>query len=283
MELIEDVKIFAPDINLKERLVLSSGFELATEPVDDIPYEDHAFKYRKPWRWTTDQELSILSTNDPQRDYSDTIRIFRLPSEIIEKIEKLGIPKATKDEHYVEIRKKNPRLFIETMEDLYSFKKSFLARRELFHKLQVSFFRWDWHTVAINFNNEPFKFVGMHLDAWDGKTLKNCAVASNRISVNLGSQARYFLFVNLTVRKMHDLLVSGKNINIGIDTNSQDELARSFVNNYFEYPVTRIKLEPYEAYIAPTENIIHDGSTEPMDDVDISLTTRGYFRITNER
>ena len=38
-----------------------------------------------------------------------------------------------------------------------------------------------------------------------------------------------------------------------------------------DYPVVRLTIRPGEAYIAPTENLIHDGSTLGMTSPDLAL------------
>ena len=43
------------------------------------------------------------------------------------------------------------------------------------------------------------------------------------------------------------------------------------------YPVVAIEIAPGEAYIAPTEDLIHDGCSEGMKNNDVCLTMLGYF------
>jgi hypothetical protein len=46
---------------------------------------------------------------------------------------------------------------------------------------------------------------------------------------------------------------------------------------YPTYPVVRLRIGPGEGYIAPTENVIHDGSTIGMTKWDLYLTMLDYF------
>ncbi len=50
------------------------------------------------------------------------------------------------------------------------------------------------------------------------------------------------------------------------------------MKRYPDYPVIKVRVAPGEAYIAPTENMIHDGSTVGKQYPDIHLTLFGYFR-----
>ena len=47
-------------------------------------------------------------------------------------------------------------------------------------------------------------------------------------------------------------------------------LGRKFLRVFDDYPITRIRVKPGDAYIAPTENIVHDGCTELGSDLDVS-------------
>ena len=40
----------------------------------------------------------------------------------------------------------------------------------------------------------------------------------------------------------------------------------------------RVVVRPGEAYIAPTEDVIHDGDTEAITTADVALTLLGRFR-----
>jgi hypothetical protein len=119
-------------------------------------------------------------------------------------------------------------------------------------------------------------FIGLHLDSWYGPNPPpERAAAPGRISINLGDEERYFLFCNLTIADMakglatldpSDLIAGGAGA-----------LARAFLRRSSSYPIVRLRVRPGEAYIAPTENICHDGSTEGQSGWDLSLTIRGRF------
>jgi hypothetical protein len=46
---------------------------------------------------------------------------------------------------------------------------------------------------------------------------------------------------------------------------------------YPDYPVTALTIHPGEAYIAATENLIHDGSSMGLTDPDVLFTILGEF------
>ena len=51
----------------------------------------------------------------------------------------------------------------------------------------------------------------------------------------------------------------------------------NFLKKNPDYPVVRIELKPYQYYIAPTDNFIHDGSTLGNKDFDITIVYVGNF------
>ena len=118
--------------------------------------------------------------------------------------------------------------------------------------------------------------VGMHIDSWDKREILETGEADNRICFNLGKRDRYFLFINLPVKKIYYLVSKKQRIP---EVYNQNILCRDFMRLYPNYKVIKVRIKPYEAYIAPTENIIHDGCTEGNMGVDFTCTVRGKFWI----
>ena len=52
-----------------------------------------------------------------------------------------------------------------------------------------------------------------------------------------------------------------------------------FFKYFPDYPVLKIEQKPYEYYIAPTDNCIHDGATLERRSLDIVMTYLGHFKI----
>lgn len=55
-------------------------------------------------------------------------------------------------------------------------------------------------------------------------------------------------------------------------------MAGRFMKRWPEYPAIRLRVDPGEAYILPTDNLVHDASTEGNLYPDITLTYLGLFR-----
>jgi hypothetical protein len=121
--------------------------------------------------------------------------------------------------------------------------------------------------------------VGLHLDSWQKYPLRRRHLSSNRICINIGLETRYFLFIDLSLMKMAQML--GINSAIEISRYYRGvEIPDLFMSAFPNYPVLKLGLPPNFAYIAPTENIIHDASSLDKKQLDFSLTYIGKFGIT---
>jgi hypothetical protein len=98
----------------------------------------------------------------------------------------------------------------------------------------------------------------------------------NRICVNIGKDARYFLFLPIAVTEIADVMAN--EIRAGnVPEQDVSRIGRMFMERFPQFPVVRCRLEPYEAYIAPTENLVHDGSTLGQRDIDQQFTVLGHI------
>jgi hypothetical protein len=139
-------------------------------------------------------------------------------------------------------------------------------------------------TVAMHRDTgEP---VGLHIDNYDGLHVRKRVDARNRICVNVGRQSRYLLFLPFQT----DFLLSQVALHPEA-TAQQRKLAsgdhRELVHQYFRlHPdslIYRIEMAPGEGYVAPTENIIHEGSTLGTEARDYSMVWLGRFRWSGVR
>lgn len=114
------------------------------------------------------------------------------------------------------------------------------------------------------------RFTGLHVDDWDSLRPSEKYLARNRICVNLGSETRYFLFVPISVAEMARRL----------STECADHghsLAMRYLDEYPRTAVVRVSIPPRHGYIAPTENLVHDGSTLGTKSPDVTLGLLGRF------
>ncbi len=117
--------------------------------------------------------------------------------------------------------------------------------------------------------------IGLHFDRWDNLPIAELAAASNRISLNLGPEDRYFVFLSETAACMSARLEAA-----GVSARADvHDIGRAFMRTFPDYPIIRLCLRPGEAYVAPTENILHDGTSAETAGVNHYLSLRGHFHF----
>lgn len=109
--------------------------------------------------------------------------------------------------------------------------------------------------------------AGLHVDTWDHLTLSARRWASNRMTINTGTQSRYLLFSPYPVAAFAEAM--GWTSEDGLD------VAHAFLL-LGDRRVLRLEVRPGEAYIAPTDNLIHDASSRGGVEPDRALMLRGF-------
>lgn len=271
----DGIKIFG-DIDISNDITLSSGTVSSVFLANDNPYQfkRNAFVPHEPWRGILPGETRILTPSEGDRGiFSDSIAVVALSSDAQEFF--TGLPfdviKSRKDLFY----------FWETNEDLHRKAASHLGQfishfkvnpdigdTVLFHVNEPG---QKWVTVDYKQNRR----VGLHVDQWDQNRPDHTDKSSNRITLNLGRCNRYLLFINLTIGRIMQII--RERVGHNMEFADISSVINYFFNYYPDYPVLRLCLKPYHAYIAPTENMIHDGSTFDSTFPDVTFMSRGYY------
>lgn len=262
------------DADISERFFLSNG----TEPMKINSYEkyykNHIRKAKKPWRELLENELESLILNTFNCDYKSNIGIIKIPESIQELFDSIKVKEVKSYDDLNEIKSNNTINYLQAVDSLNEYFENYLFSNQKIHKIGFHIGMSDKEAATRNKNGT---YTGFHVDYWDELKLSVIEKATNRICVNLGKNDRYFLFINLTLKQIYSKInVKDKKSFIKYDN---QELLKAFFTLFPNYPVIKMKIKPYEGYIAPTENMIHDGSTEGNYSTDITLTTRGYFNI----
>lgn len=95
-------------------------------------------------------------------------------------------------------------------------------------------------------------YLGLHVDSWDRLPSSRRLEATNRISINIGETERHLLFLAPLISELSTCAE---------DPLMAPELVELTLRQRSDLSVFRLRIDPGQAYIAPTENIIHDGST----------------------
>jgi hypothetical protein len=126
------------------------------------------------------------------------------------------------------------------------------------------------------FGADNRNFAGLHLDSWDRLPLRFRHRSRNRLCINFGREPRYSLFMNLPLMVMFRHMGLRDPEDIYRDYRGL-YLGHRFMKARPDYPVVRLRIDPGEAYILPTDNLLHDASTEEKQFPDITLTFLGNF------
>lgn len=119
-------------------------------------------------------------------------------------------------------------------------------------------------------------FIGLHIDENDIVPLVKKTEVRNRISINLGKNDRYLMFINLSLIELYKAC-KGNEPSLDLFY-SVEALTEQFLSSYPSFPVVKIRIRPGEAYIAPAQGFIHDGYNPNSEYPDITLNFIGYFR-----
>lgn len=95
---------------------------------------------------------------------------------------------------------------------------------------------------------------GIHLDNWDQRSISERMSSRRRLGVNLGPGHRYLIVAT------EDIGDIGARYQMA-GTCPRTEDIRDFIRQGGTLNCVRIRIEPGEGYIAPTELVPHDGST----------------------
>jgi hypothetical protein len=265
------------------QILLSSGTVPITNktygglPFGNSNFDDGiAFLPRSPWRIPTKEEFELLLVSATEIAGGKSlapgawVRVFKVPDSVLAPIRELGISSVSDPGHHQQIMEHEgyPAALMQIAR--YS---ALWARSVAGLQVLGTVFKPAGLTT-VSFDADNHCYVGLHLDNWDRLPVERRHEARERININLGSQVRSLLFINLSLTQMATLCgLSGPALT------DYMRIGSTFMRQYPTYPVVRLNIRPGEAYLAPTENILHDGCTLDMPTQDVSLQILGHFNV----
>jgi tryptophan halogenase len=255
------------------RIKLSAGSQtIAQAQLDPARYKPDARVPGGPWHSPSLAEYSILT--DPRRvsGVGSFISIMRLDPELFEKLSAIGTEAAAKPLYYDRPKldgdqERAIELFVRQIGRGYSEPNS-IYRSE---GVTVG----PAGTATTTYDLSDSRWPGLHLDGWSELGPLKRDDAYNRMVINIGQETRQFLYINLSMRRIFEIL---SEFEPKLEMESPTTIGRKFMARFPQYPVISLDIAPGEGYIAPTENIIHDGTAASMTKPDVVLTLLGRFR-----
>lgn len=261
--------------SLADRVQLNSGITKSQNNPTNQLYKDVSYIPRPAWRNPTVHEINLLKAEE-WASFGTQIAIVKIPASILKPLEWmkpltsgniLDMNESIKDSDYDTLQEVFDGILHYTRELGFSVE-------EPIRRIGITVSRPNLTTVTHDHRDN--RFVGLHIDSWFNAAWDQRHVSPNRIAVNIGVEPRYLIFINVPIKRLLDHLTS-----LGYDRFKLSTLSGEFgdavTKELANYPVVRIKLEPGEAYIAPTENMVHDGSTLGTHYLDLNLTMLGNF------
>jgi len=278
------VKIYlAPECrHMVDRVQASTGTRPVTSSeIVELHYVPEAHLPCEPWHSLTTDEHAVLIAERPPQDMARTVSIVKLPGklepdvwrsfvpiegaevpdEIVESLE--GVCTLDDPLNWIGPTRNQPGLKTVTVGD------------DGKHYIGLHLDNWD---NLVTVGNDGKRYIGLHLDSWDNLELARRLESTNRICVNIGASSRYFLFLPFSLEQMKHIL-STRHQKASIHHLA---IGDHFMEQFPTVPAIRCRLAPGEAYIAPTENLIHDGSSEGQQQPDQQFTVLGHIRPLSE-
>jgi hypothetical protein len=113
--------------------------------------------------------------------------------------------------------------------------------------------------------------LGLHLDSWDRTALHQRHTARVRLCVNLGRRSRSLLFLPYDIGMVAAALEADGPLPPGTN------LGARFCAAFPDVPVFESVVAAGCAYLAPTDNLIHDGCSEASDEPDLTIAWLGLI------
>jgi hypothetical protein len=106
------------------------------------------------------------------------------------------------------------------------------------------------------------RLLGLHVDSQEGRVVCERRHCRRFLSINVGSGPRSLLFVNQLLDEIAapGAIATAPQLVEPANRNATD-FARAWLDLHPRYPVLRVDIVPGGAYLAPVQNMIHDGST----------------------
>lgn len=277
----EGIKLFVlnkdTDFDSPRAWISSGTLHASGSFFGNIPYCRGAFLPMEPWRELSPIESKLLAARNIPTNIGRWISVIRIPYDVLNLFDEIGVSSLAHKE----------RVQVSDLHTIIAHEYYNYAIEKLLEYLSPFFLSKDGLVITGIHVNSPALptvthdgscYIGLHLDAGGKLSLSQRDQARNRMCINLGCEDRFLLFINLTLMDMLDSLMEQEILQCQ-DYHQVIDLGPKFMARYPLYPVVKLRIRPKEAYIAPTENIVHDGCTLGKKYLDVNMTLRAHFNI----
>ena len=259
----------------KEDILICDGTHFFSDEENTSPYQKNAILPNKNWRTVNETELAELTSGIGISSYHNTVAVVPIEKVLNGDISVSYLSNLSK------VEMQNNQTVSETLHALYDTVDQYnTAQYKIFNGIAVN----SPNLSTVTFNEDTDSYLGLHIDSFDGGNIAQRNFSSNRICINVSSEDRFFLYINKTLSQLIEDIERLSPISIDkSDHILFQKLPFLFSSVRPDYPVIKIRCRPGMAYIAPTENIIHDGASTGQTSSDISVSIRGFFFPTPQK
>lgn len=271
--------------DITSKIMINSGckrLDSATEIAAN--YIPNSFVPKQDWRFLNSIESNLLTARKYQWNTGLSIGLIKIPKDVVDPLKQtLGVNGSDLSTHRLAdcliLDENNYQKGVDKIIDYISIYTKGNDKAVTPLGVKISFPGLITATQDYNINyfvERPY--IGIHLDHWEEDPLKRRQVSRNRLCINLGEETRYFLFVNLSILQIFNMLGFKDPDDIPMHYRGF-ALPALFLEKYPNYPICKLSLNPNEAYIAPTENMLHDATSLGKTLPDISMNFLGRFSL----
>jgi hypothetical protein len=254
------------------------AFSVGSTTASGDGYEPEALVPRGPWRPASSEEIQAMLPREAGEYAGRSIRVFRFPSCLLEALCDIAARQGGfTPENARSITSSGEARAVLTDFNRFASSLPRLNGRIDADHIHGGFSIKEPGLKTVSINPPSGRFVGLHVDNWFRSPLGRRAQSPVRICANFGRCDRFLLFVNVAVDDIYsaDVVEAQDDRLLGwrkevANFKTPTMLGRRFLQKFDDFPIARIRIKPGYIYIAPTENIIHDGSTELGSDLDVT-------------
>jgi hypothetical protein len=268
-----------------DRITQSSG----SQAEHSLDYHQGSIVPTPPWYAVNEDQLSRIFSLHQDSDPGRMVRVTTFPTSLLQEFHSLfgpEVPLQREEVARVAGGHGGQKVYAQVASALAQ--GMFVRGKcELAAEPRGGFCVKSANLLTVTINGRSGLRVGLHVDDLSGLDIGQRASAPSRMCANFGWTDRFFLLVNVSVDDLGCLTAGrllrrhagaeNKTKNLGRSRPLKD-LVDSFLYAHPNRPVVRIRIRPGEAYIAPTENLVHDGSTVGSAIPDVACHVRGMFQ-----
>lgn len=243
MQLKKGIKIYSPNKKNTDFVKITDGvlpyYTQTPTKVSfnflefEAKYEKNAFLAKREWFDLKKEDILKIKTNFFNKDYN-TIFLEAIPVKLQFLFNKLQLHTAISETEIFNIFRQNEEIVSEINSELNQFLDKYSQKDYTFLSLTTNYpncesVSLDKSKINSNFHPSEFKFIGLHKDSSNKEmTIHTSHKFGNRLTINLGKESRFLIFINLSIIQIYNMLKTK------IDVKKEKISNRNITNFFFK-------------------------------------------------